>query len=97
MPVTSTLYQFPRPFGTDDPAVRLLYNQIKERQTGATTASLTLANAPISGSLALFKNGTLLDDPSQFTILDRIVTLAAAAIAGDVFNCYYTFRSTRTG
>lgn len=97
MPVTSTISTFPRPYGTTDPAVRLLYNQLKERQTGAVTAALTLTSAPIPGSLALFKNGTLLDDPSQYTLLDRTVTLAVAAIAGDVFTAFYTTRSTRTG
>lgn len=97
MPVTSTVSAMPRPYGTTDPAVRLLYNRLKERQTGAVTVTLLLTGAPIAGTLALFKNGTLLDDPSQYTLLDRTVTLAVAAIAGDVFTAFYTTRSTRTG
>jgi hypothetical protein len=97
MAVVSTVTAFPRPYGTNEDSLHLLYQRVKERQTGATTAALLLTNAPIPGSFQLFKNGTLLDDPSQYTLLDRTVTLGAAAIAGDVFNAFYHFRITRTG
>lgn len=100
MPVTTTLNAFPRPYGAVDPALRYLYQKMKERQTGVVGVTITLTDAPILGTLKLFKNGALLDEVAgagNYTITDRTVTLGTAAIAGDVFIAHYYYRTTRTG
>ena len=100
MPVTTTLNAFPRPFGSLDPAMRVAFQKMKERQTGVVGVTITLTDAPILGTLLLFKNGTLLDEVAgagNYTITDRTVTLGTAAIAGDVFIAHYHYRITRTG
>lgn len=100
MPVTTTLNAFPRPFGSIDPAMRLAFQKMKERQTGVVGVTITLTNAPIAGTLQLFKNGALLDEVAgagNYTITDRTITLGTAAIAGDVFIGHYFYRNTRTG
>lgn len=100
MPITTTLNAFPRPFGSIDPAMRVVFQKMRERQTGVVGVTLTLTDAPIVGTLQLFKNGTLLDEVAgagNYTITDRTVTLGTAAIAGDVFVAHYFYRGTRTG
>lgn len=100
MPITTTLNAFPRPYGSLDPALRLAFQKMKERQTGVVGVTIALTDAPIVGTLMLFKNGTLLDEVAGaggYTITDRTVTLGTAAIAGDVFITFYHYRITRTG
>lgn len=100
MAVTTTLNAFPRPYGSVDPALRLVFQKMKERQTGVVGVTITLTDAPIAGTLQLFKNGLLLDEvagAANYTIADRTVTLGTAAIAGDVFIAFYHYRITRTG
>lgn len=100
MPTTTTLNAFPRPFGSLDPAMRVAFQKMKERQTGVVGVTITLTDAPILGTLQLFKNGILLDEVAGaggYTITDRTVTLGTAAIAGDVFITFYHYRITRTG
>lgn len=85
---------FPR-IGEMETALRVLTQQIEDRFTGETTTSLVLSNAPIAGSLMLFKNGALLDpgSGSVYSVSGRTVTLGVAAIAGDVFVARYYFTS----
>lgn len=94
-PVTFT--GFPRPYGTRDPAVLLLYQQGTERQTGLTSDALTLDHAPVDGTLQLFKNGTLLDPVSGYTRVGAAVTLDVAAIGADVFQAFYHYRGSGNG
>lgn len=82
---------FPRPYGAKDPAIQALSRFGYERQTGLTTTALTLDNAPVDGTLQLFKNGALLDPSTAFTVSGTAVTLGVAAIAGDVFLAYYHY------
>lgn len=100
MAVSTTLNAFPRPYGSVDPALRLAFQKMKERQTGVVGVTITLTDAPITGTLMLHKNGLLLDEVAgagNYTITDRTVTLGTAAIAGDVFIAHYHYRITRTG
>lgn len=100
MPIATTLNAFPRPYGSLDPALRIAFQKMKERQTGVVGVTIMLTDAPIVGTLMLFKNGTLLDEVAGaggYTITDRTVTLGTAAIAGDVFITFYHYRITRTG
>lgn len=91
-----TFTAFPRPYGSGDPAVRLLYQTGEERITGITGTALTLSHAPIPGTLRLFKNGGLMDsgDAAVLTLDGATVTLGVAAVSGDVFLGYYHYRST---
>lgn len=87
---------FPRPFGAKDPAIQALSRFGYERQTGLTTTALPLDNAPVDGTLQVFKNGTLLDPGAAYTVSGKTVTLGVAAIAGDVFIVHYHFAQTGT-
>lgn len=87
---------FPR-IGTNDPELRKLSLFGVERQTGLTGVTLTLTNAPTDGSLLLFKNGTLLDDPTEYTVAGRVVTLGVAAVGGDIYRAKYHFAPTGRG
>lgn len=94
-----TFEALPRPTGITDPALLHLYQQGRERQTGIVGTTLTLSNAPLAGTLDLYKNGTMLDpgDAAVYALEDRTVTLGVASIAGDVWVARYHFRATRTG
>lgn len=78
--------------------VRQLAMWTSERQTGVTIATLTLANTPVQTTDGtqlerVHKNGTRLDPGTQYTIEGKVITLAVAAIAGDVFLIDYLYRS----
>lgn len=95
-----TFTAFPRPYGSLDPAVLVLYQMGQDDQTGLTTTALTLSNEPIDGTLLLFKNGVQLNTGAgagEYQRTGTAVTLGAAAIAGDRFLAQYHFRSTRNG
>lgn len=68
----------------------------RERTTGITGTSLSLGHTPDSGSELVFKNGALLDpgNASVYTISGNIITLGAAAVAGDVFVVHYRATSS---
>lgn len=89
-----TFTGFPTPYGTRDPAIQALARFGYDRQTGIVGATLTLANPPVDGTLQLFKNGALMDDSGGYTVSGATVTLAVAAIAGDVFQAYYHWRQS---
>jgi hypothetical protein len=77
---------------------RQLAMQTRDRFTGLTTATITLTNTPVktTGGIGLervFKNGVLLDPSVAYTIAGNVITLAVAAIAGDVFIIDYLYRS----
>lgn len=86
-----TFTGFPKAYGTRDPAVQALLQFGYDRQTGVVGATLTLANAPVAGTLLLFKNGALLDDSADYTVAKSVVTLSVASIAGDVWQAYYHY------
>jgi hypothetical protein len=90
-----TFTGFPTPYGTRDPAIIALSRFGRDRQTGLTTTALTLPNAPVDGTLQLFKNGTLLDESVAFTVAGAVVTLGVAAIAGDVFHSFFYYRQAQ--
>lgn len=87
-----TFTGFPRPFGSNDPGVQALSRFGYDRQTGLTANPLTLANAPVEGSLMLFKNGILMDDNGGYTVTGQTVTLTAVPIAADVYQGFYHYR-----
>lgn len=90
---------FPRPLqGTRDPAVRFLHQQVEERITGVTGTTLTLENVPIPSTLRLFKNMVLvdLDDATVGSVNGRTITLARAAVSGDVYVAMYYYRQSVT-
>lgn len=91
-----TFTGFPRPYGAKDPAIQALSRFGYERQTGLTTTALPLDNAPVDGTLQVFKNGTLLDPGADFTVSGKTVTLGVAAIGADVFLVYYHFSGNQT-
>lgn len=91
-----TFTGFPRPYGAKDPAIQALSRFGYERQTGLTTTALPLDNAPVDGTLQVFKNGTLLDPATAYTVSGTAVTLNVAAIAGDVFLVFYHFSGVST-
>lgn len=69
----------------------------RERFTGLTTATITLADPAVEGFELLIKNGAVLDPAGGaggYTISGTIITLGTAAIAGDVFIVFYWFRGT---
>jgi hypothetical protein len=78
--------------------IRQLAMWTSERQTGVTIATLTLANTPVQTTDGtqlerVHKNGTRLDPGTQYAIEGKVITLAVAAIAGDVFLIDYLYRS----
>jgi hypothetical protein len=87
-----TFTGFPRVPGVRDPAIDALMRFGYDRQEGLTTTALTLANAPVSGSLMIFKNGILMDNDGGYTVSGKVVTLTVAAIAADVYQAYYHYR-----
>lgn len=69
----------------------------RERFTGLTTTTITLARPAIGGVELCFKNGALLDaggGASGYSISGSTITLGTAAVAGDVFICLYLARSS---
>lgn len=87
-----TFTAFPVPYGSLDSATQAVFRFGQDVQTGLTGTSLTLANAPVSGTLRLFKNGALLSSLSGYTVSGKTVTLSVAAVAGDEFEAFYHFR-----
>ena len=68
----------------------------RERLTGVVGVTLTLSEQAIGVNYDLvFKNGLLLDPGAAYTIADAAITLAVAAIAGDVFVVWYYWHPRR--
>jgi hypothetical protein len=75
---------------------RALAAEYRERFTGLVVATITLTKTPLRtvddvGLELLFKNGTLLDPSVAYSISGKTITLAVAAIAGDVFVVRYPY------
>lgn len=61
-------------------------------QTGITISTITIPSTPYTGSkIILFKNKLMLREGASddFTISGATITLAVAAISGDIFDIYY--------
>lgn len=90
---------FPRPYGDQTPATRLLYQQISDRTTfiaGLGNNLIQLSASPMSGTLDLFKNGLRQDEGVDFTIDSHgLITLTPIGVPGDVFFARYYFRATQ--
>ncbi len=80
--------------------IRALAQMYHERFTGLTGTEITLLNVPARtvDDVALeqvFKNGVLLDTlggAGGYTIDGKVITLGAAALAGDNFHVFYPYR-----
>lgn len=77
---------------------RVLAQEYREELTGVTGSTLTLTHQPLRtvnglGLELLFKNGTLLTPGVGYTIDGQAVTLAVAAVSGDVFVARYPYNS----
>ena len=80
------------PVQTLDRNVKSLAQVHRERQTGLTTTAITLEERAVEGTELVFKNRLLLDPSGDYTIEGNAITLTVAAVAGDVFVCWYWFR-----
>lgn len=93
MSVTSTVSTLTLPTTPASANERAVSAFTVERQTGATTASLTLGGTAVDGLALVWKNGTLLDPSVAAIVSGTTVTLSVAAIAGDVFVIQYYARN----
>jgi len=75
---------------------RVLMQWTRERVTGITGSTLTFSNVITSDVHLLFKNGSLLDPETAYTVTYNTVALTVAAISGDVFVLFYHFPRTTT-
>lgn len=78
--------------------VRVLAQRYRERLTGIAGVTLTLQQEPARtadgvGLELLVKNGVVLDPSAAYSIAGRVITLAVAAIVGDVFQVHYFYRA----
>ncbi len=64
--------------------INLSTGLVREDQTGIVGTAIVLATT-VTGSVFLFKNGLLLNDPADYTIAGQNITLSVAAIAPDTF------------
>lgn len=96
--MTQVFTPFPRPpGGTQDPAIRLLYQNGQERITNVFGTTLILAHEPIAGSLLLLKNSVQVDvdNPAVCTLAGKTITFTVAAVAEDVYVAYYYYRQAQ--
>jgi len=83
----------------ESPNIRALSQIYRERFTSLTGTTITLAYIPATtqntneGLELVFKNGTLLDPATAYTISGKAITLSTAAVAGDVFVIHYPYRT----
>ena len=67
-----------------------------QQETGNTTSTLTLSDAPVAGLERVFKNGVRLEGNGvDYTLADRVVTLGVASIVGDRWTVEYWIRPNR--
>jgi hypothetical protein len=78
-----------------DANIRTLFRVCRDVITGATTDELETSNPVVEGMELLFKNGTLLEPTTEYSVAGTTITLDVAAIAGDVFVILYHYRATR--
>ncbi len=65
---------------------------VLEEITGITTAVINLANPPLAfpvDPFTLHRGGFLMSSPGDYTRVAQVVTLASAALAGEIFDCKY--------
>lgn len=63
--------------------------------TGAVT-TLTLTYAPITHSLHLYLNGTVLDEGTDYTLTDDTVAVSATTTSGDILDAKYAYAASST-
>lgn len=78
--------------GHASPNERALAQMTRVRLTGQTGTTVTVGLTIVAGLEQVFKNGSLLDPSSEYTISGATLTLTVAAVAGDVFVVYGHFR-----
>lgn len=66
----------------------------RERRTGSTSTTWTLADAPDTGLELVWKNGTLLDPSVDYAIAGDTITLGAAPVGADVLIAWYPVTAT---
>jgi hypothetical protein len=64
---------------------------IKDKQTGITGTSVTLGATPLASTLfLLYRNGVLMDDPEDYTIVGNVVSITPALVSTErVLAIYY--------
>ena len=82
----------PLPNQPETPNVRRLAQYRQEEQTGVTGFTLAVDEQIVEGWEAIYKNGLRLRRGVDYTLAGGTVTLAVAAIAGDVWQLDYYFR-----
>lgn len=68
----------------------LTVNETPSGAINGSNVSFTLANTPVSGSVAVYLNGLLQTAGDDYTISGSTITYAVAPIAGDVLRANYT-------
>jgi len=79
----------------ESPNIRALSQWARERFTGSTSTTITLANNAVAGTEFVWKNGALLDPPpgTAYSISGAVITLGSSRLTGDVFVISYYFRN----
>jgi hypothetical protein len=79
----------------ESPNIRALSQWARERFTGSTSTTISLANKAVDGTEFVYKNGTLLDPPpgTAYTVSGSTLTLGSARLTGDVLVISYYFRN----
>lgn len=96
MTISTRSYRLPQP--TLDVNLVAIGTETYDRVTGIAASSFSLSAPPVVATLRIYKNGTLMDEQAgtpAYTVSGITVTLNVAAIAGDVFQCYYRPRPQR--
>lgn len=94
-PVPSTLLLFDNGILIDPTYGTTISASHHESFTGTTSTTITLGATPV-GLVQVYKNGTPINTPADYTISGNVITLASAPVTSDVFDVYYTSNETIT-
>lgn len=65
-------------------------SQLREKQTGLTGTSMTLASSPLASTpIQIYKNGQLIEDTDDYTIAGATVTFVATLSSSDKITAIY--------
>ena len=87
-----TFTAFPPLFSNQSPAIQALTRFGLDYQTSVPGTTVTLAHAPVSAPVWVFKNGGKLSSATGYTLSGRTLTLTTALISTDELECYYWYR-----